>query len=91
VGVFPSGASAWLAADKQFAHDLAGNVWEWCSTKWHNYKDHGRRDLEDPAGTDGRVLRGGSFYYGMGCVRCAYRGWEHPEVSGAGMGFRCAQ
>jgi len=39
--------------------DMAGNVWEWCSTKWReSYKEEADDGLE---GDGSRVLRGGSF------------------------------
>jgi formylglycine-generating enzyme required for sulfatase activity len=35
VGLFPAGAARWFAsADTPGCHDLAGNIWEWCGTKW---------------------------------------------------------
>jgi formylglycine-generating enzyme required for sulfatase activity len=39
--------------------DMAGNVWEWCSTKWRN--DYTTPADEGPGGDDRRVVRGGSW------------------------------
>ncbi len=76
VGIFPSGNAACGAAD------LAGNVWEWCSTKGGAPKDEG---LE---GTDDRVLRGGSFNRDRNRVRCAYRRRYLPYLRNSYLGFR---
>jgi formylglycine-generating enzyme required for sulfatase activity/energy-coupling factor transporter ATP-binding protein EcfA2 len=85
VGLFPGGDSPYGCAD------MAGNVWEWCQSKWvENYKnyDGGVKERESLEGDDRRVLRGGSFLNNPGGVRCAFRYWISPGgVSGDG-GFR---
>lgn len=75
VGLFPKGAAACGAMD------MAGNVWEWCLTKWqsletereqHDY--NGRTDREDEDGDERRVLRGGSWgRHSSGDLRIACR------------------
>ena len=76
VGLFPSGVSAWLAKEGQRVHDLAGNVWEWCQTRYKRYPyrpDDGREDL---SGRALRVLRGGSLSHDFMFpvyLRCALR------------------
>jgi len=55
-------------------YDMAGNVWEWTST---------RRKL-------GWVLKGGSWFDGDVRVRCTAYGWARPQVRAANTGFRCA-
>lgn len=57
------------------AHDLAGNVWEWCSTRHRRYpykSDDGREDMSGR--TDARVLRGGAWNSAPQFVRGACRG-----------------
>lgn len=80
------------------ALDMAGNVWEWCSTRWWNENqkeygypytpDDGREELE---GGDNlaRVLRGGSWASKQERARCAARFGNYPRRGGPSWGFRC--
>jgi formylglycine-generating enzyme required for sulfatase activity len=84
VGIFPQGDSTCGCAD------MAGNVWEWCSTQWaENYKgyDKGVKEREDPEGEGPRVLRGGSWGSYRRLVRCASR-WLYPRGRRWYFGFR---
>ncbi len=83
VGMFPKGAA------QCGAHDMAGNVWEWCSTKWRgDYADYEQSVDDDPEGEDPRVLRGGSFVSYRDFVRCAARFWIDPLERDGAVGFR---
>jgi iron(II)-dependent oxidoreductase len=76
--------------------DLAGNVWEWTSSRWgpdveqpvfgYPYDPHDGR--EEPGGTDLRVMRGGSWYNEARIARCAYRYRYYPVPRDDGLGFR---
>ena len=57
-------------------HDMAGNVWEWCSHEYDNVEDS-------------RVLRGGSWLDTARFVRVSARGWSTPTFTSAYFGFRC--
>lgn len=70
--------------------DMAGNVWEWCSSEYRDYPyraDDGRENLE---GGGIRVLRGGYYGGNPGTVRCAYcRGG--PDDGSRNIGLRVAR
>ncbi|MFN2226340.1 MAG: SUMF1/EgtB/PvdO family nonheme iron enzyme, partial [Anaerolineae bacterium] len=81
--------------------DLAGQVWEWCQSRYggvdarpqfdYPYRpDDGREDLE---GEDTRILRGGSWYNDKPAAvcRCGYRYWYFPRYRSNLIGFRCAR
>ncbi len=68
--------------------DMAGNVWEWCRSRFAPYPydaNDGREDLEGDAR---RVLRGGSWLIGQYSARCAYRHRSYPSGSWLNLGFR---
>lgn len=76
VGVYPPGDSA------QGVGDLAGNVWQWCLSKFDTPKD------VTPAGDARRVVRGGSWNGGRGLARDAFRSFYHPGSRRNLLGFR---
>jgi formylglycine-generating enzyme required for sulfatase activity len=77
VGIFPGSAAVCGA------HDMAGNVWEWCAYTF----DASRAD--DPQA--GRVLRGGAWYGLPDYCRCAVRHANHAFNRCDYVGFRAAR
>ena len=80
-----------LLANELDIYDLSGNVWEWCEDDYHrNYAgalEDGSAWIDMPRG-EGRVLRGGGYYFeAFGC-RPTYRNGDHPGVCSSGVGFR---
>jgi formylglycine-generating enzyme required for sulfatase activity len=88
VGIFPDGDT-----DARLS-DMSGNVLEWTASKYLNYpyrSDDGRDDDEhrsDPREYAGRVLRGGSWYYGRHYARISFRLRYHPGFRPRTAGFR---
>jgi len=83
VGIFPAGNAECGAAD------MAGNVWEWCSTKWlENYEGYEREADDTLESEKSRVLRGGTFVSSENFVRCAYRSRHDPFSRNSYIGFR---
>ncbi len=78
-------------------YDVAGNVWEWCSTEYVGYPYDPNDGRESPPVSESaccRVIRGSSYYdfWGDGfSLRCAYRGSAPPDLPGYHFGFRCAR
>jgi formylglycine-generating enzyme required for sulfatase activity len=80
VGIFPHGAAACGA------QDLAGNVWEWCSTAYQKYEKYPApenlaiytADTPEEQKSSPFVLRGGSWSNNRSFARCAYRGSLNP-------------
>jgi formylglycine-generating enzyme required for sulfatase activity len=71
------------------AADMAGNVWEWCSTRWNDYPYHPDDGREDLQGRAVRVLRGGSWATDAARVRSSIRVTGAPSESDYFRGFRC--
>jgi formylglycine-generating enzyme required for sulfatase activity len=79
--------------------DMAGNVWEWTSTRWGN--DYSEPDYRYPYQADRRenlaanrphreyrICRGGSFLDGQSQVRCCARRREAADERSPDIGFR---
>jgi formylglycine-generating enzyme required for sulfatase activity len=85
VGMFPAGSSPFGALD------MAGNVWEWCATRWQGEYPLPQEDewSDRYVGGDARrVLRGGAFYNSVDRVRCAYRHGVNPDFRSGNRAFR---
>ena len=82
VGAFPGGVSPYGV------EEMAGTVWEWCSTQWlDNYADYEQK-VDDTLSADKvRVLRGGSVDL-EDYVRCAARSRSNPYDEVNNVGFR---
>jgi iron(II)-dependent oxidoreductase len=85
VGLFPRGCSPYGC------HDMAGQVWEWCSTLWgedmatplfrYPYRADDGREALYAGETVRRVLRGGCFSSPRLKVSSSYRGSLEPVGS----------
>jgi formylglycine-generating enzyme required for sulfatase activity len=93
VGIYPQGRS-------QFGvQDTAGNVWEWCSSRWgkdavglefeYPYRaDDGRENRDSE---DNRIQRGGSWNDAASRAACADRDKLAPNSQHFDVGFRIAE
>jgi formylglycine-generating enzyme required for sulfatase activity len=70
-------------------HDMAGNMWEWCSDGYGD-KLPGGVDPCGPSAAGYRVNRGGSWYDLPRDCRSANRRWFEPDFRDSNVGFRVA-
>ncbi|MCG8350186.1 MAG: formylglycine-generating enzyme family protein [Chloroflexales bacterium] len=87
VGQYPDGASPYGVLD------MAGNVWEWCATKYRKGYPYVLEDEWSAAYLEqdtGRMLRGGAFWGDQKYVRGAYRYDYYPRDRHYYVGLRVA-
>ena len=83
VGQFsPAGDSPYGVAD------MAGNVWDWCSSLFRGYEYSASDGREDPNASGERIIRGGASGLSPLQSRCAFRQGNEPDDFGFSIGFR---
>jgi formylglycine-generating enzyme required for sulfatase activity len=82
VGSFPRGASPFGI------EDMAGNVWEWCSDFFEQYKPAPKADPHGPPSGAKRVYRGGSWKSRFASLQTTTRSVNVPNFSCNDLGFR---
>lgn len=84
VGSYPAGVSPYGI------HDMAGNVWEWCSD-WYDGDYYSISPPNNPQGPSSgycRILRSGAWSWLATAIRSACRGSEYPSYNYSHVGFR---
>lgn len=79
------------AANDFGLHDMHGNVWEWCNTKWIENRNFFMGDyLEWRNRIRECVMRGGSWASASSACRSANRNKNNPTYKSSEVGFRVA-
>lgn len=72
-------------------YDMSGNVWEWCSDAWYQYKNTSENNpRHEGEAKSKRVLRGGSWCSRTTDCRVTFRSSREPNDRYAKRGFRLA-
>jgi formylglycine-generating enzyme required for sulfatase activity len=69
-------------------HDMAGNVWEWCSDWQGAYSGEAQFDPLGPAAGTAKIFRGGSWNYHAKFGRSAARNYYNPDGRFDSIGLR---
>lgn len=69
-------------------YDMSGNVWEWVQDYWGDYPGIRRQDPTGPKWSTNSVRRGGSWQYGPGQARAAWRSSGYTDDHALDIGFR---
>ncbi len=71
-------------------YDMHGNVWEWCSDRWHDTYQGApiNGSAWETGDSESRLLRGGSWYDFPWLCRSAFRLGIGPDVQDLSIGFR---
>ena len=69
-------------------YDMHGNVWEWCSDRYGDYKITGQTNPQGRSKGTRRVIRGGSWCMSAGACRSANRLDFNPNIRNFDIGFR---
>ena len=72
-------------------YDMHGNVFEWVGDWYAEYSGYPETDPSGPAKGLRRVLRGGSWVYGVKDTRASVRFFNVPTLKYNDTGFRCAR
>jgi formylglycine-generating enzyme required for sulfatase activity len=70
--------------------DMHGNVWEWCSNCYSEYKGDAKMDPRGPSGAPSRVIRGGGWFNTAGDCQSAHRLRAVTSFKLGFLGFRVA-
>lgn len=87
VGSFPLGVSPYGA------HDMGGNLWEWCRDSYRkDYDPEGQtHDPTGPPASPYKILRGDAWISHRGKIRAAYRNYDLLTDRHLEIGFRCVK
>ncbi|MFT6321399.1 MAG: sulfatase activating formylglycine-generating enzyme [Granulosicoccus sp.] len=79
-----------LESNELGIYDMSGNVLEWCSDWYDDYKNESQTDPQGAKTGSFRVLRGGSWSLNAQLCRVSYRYNISPDFSYNLIGFRLA-